>query len=123
MGCTVQELETAARYGLNIVLIVFNDSYWGMYKPFGEILGNPDFGTKLTKVDFARVAEGFGCYGQSVTSLEALPEAFAKAMNAGKPAVINIGVEYTPHPMDFMWPSIILQGFQFPEIERVQAVA
>ncbi len=123
LGCTVQELETAARYGLNIVLIVFNDSHWGMYKPFGEILQNPNFGTKLTQVDFAKVAEGFGCYGQSVVSLEALPKAFAKAMNAGKPAVINVAVEYTPHPMDFMWPSIILHGFQFPEAARMQAVA
>lgn len=123
LGCTVQELETAARYGLNIVVIVLNDSYWGMYKPFGEILQNPNFGTRLTKVDFAKVAEGFGCFGQSVTSLEALPKAFAKALNAGKPCVINVGVEYTPHPMDFMWPSIILHGFQFPEAKRIQAVA
>jgi thiamine pyrophosphate-dependent acetolactate synthase large subunit-like protein len=123
LGCTVQELETAARYGLNIVLIVFNDSYWGMYKPFGEILENPNFGTKLTKVDFAKVAEGFGCYGQSITSLEKLPEAFANALTAGKPAVIDVEVEYTPHPMDFMWPSIILHGFQFPQAERMQAVA
>src|SRR3990172_3786142 len=101
----------------------FNDSYWGMYKPFGEILQNPNFGTRLTKVDFAKVAEGFGCFGQSVTSLEALPKAFAKALNAGKPCVINVGVEYTPHPMDFMWPSIILHGFQFPEAKRIQALA
>jgi thiamine pyrophosphate-dependent acetolactate synthase large subunit-like protein len=123
LGCTVQELETAARYGLNIVLIVFNDSHWGMYKPFGEMLENPNFGTKLTKVDFAKVAEGFGCYGQSITSLEALPEAFASALNAGKPAVIDVEVEFTPHPMDFMWPSIILNGFQFPEADRMRAVA
>jgi acetolactate synthase-1/2/3 large subunit len=123
LGCTVQELETAARYGLNIVLIVLNDSYWGMYKPFGEMLENPNFGTKLTKVDFAKVAEGFGCYGQNLTSLDTLPEAFANAIKAGKPAVINVEVEYTPHPMDFMWPSIILHGFQFPQSDRMQAVA
>ncbi len=123
LGCTVQELETAARYGLNIVLIVFNDSHWGMYKPFGEMLENPDFGTKLTKVDFSTVAKGFGCYGQSISSLEALPEAFASALNSGRPSVIDVEVEYTPHPMDFMWPSIILHGFQFPEAERMQAVA
>ena len=123
LGCTVQELETAARYGLNIVLIVFNDSYWGMYKPFGEILQNPNFGTKLTKVDFAGVAKGFGCHGQHISTLEALPAAFAGALQCGRPAVIDVEVEYTPHPMDFMWPSIILHGFQFPETNRIQAVA
>jgi len=123
LGCTIQELETAVRNKLNIVVIVFNDSYWGMYKPFGEMLENPNFGTKLTTVDFAKVAEGFGCFGQSVTTLEAIPEALAKALNAGKPSLINIGVEYTPHPMDFMWPGIILHGFEFPATERMQAVA
>ncbi len=123
LGCTVQELETAARYGLNIVVLLLNDSYWGMYKPFGEMLENPNFGTKLTKVDFAKVAEGFGCHGQTIKTLEALPAAFEQAMQAGKPAVIDIEVEYTVHPMDFMWPSVILHGFQFPESKRIQAAA
>ena len=123
LGCTIQELETAARYGLNIVVLTFNDSYWGMYKPFGEVLENPNFGTQLTTVDFAKVAEGFGCRGWSVKTLDALPTAFAEAAQAGRPAVIDIEVEYTPHPMDFMWPSIILQGFQFPERDKIRAVA
>ncbi len=125
LGCTIQELETAARYELDIVVVLLNDSHWGMYKPFGEMLENPNFGTKLTQVDFAKVAEGFGCYGQTLNSIEALPAAFQRALTAGKPAVIDIEVEYTPHPMDFMWPSIILHGFQFPEVkqERMQAIA
>lgn len=123
LGCTIQELETAARYGLNIVVVLLNDSHWGMYKPFGEMLSNPNFGTQLTNVDYAKIAEGFGCFGQNLSSIEALPEAFQRALNAGKPAVINVEVEYTPHPMDFMWPSVILHGFQFPEEGRIQAVA
>jgi acetolactate synthase-1/2/3 large subunit len=122
-GCTVQELETAARYELNIVVVVFNDSHWGMYKPFGEALRNPDFGTKLTKVDFAKVAEGFGCHGERISGVDALPDAFQRALGAGKPAVIDVEVEYTPHPMDFMWNDIILHGFQFPEPDKIQAVA
>lgn len=124
LGLTIQELETAARYGLNIVVVLLNDSHWGMYKPFGEMLDNPNFGTQLTKVDFAKIAEGFGCHGQNLSSFDALPDAFHRALTAGKPAVINIEVEYTPHPMDFMWPEVILHGFQFPEVEqeRMQAI-
>jgi len=88
------------------------------------MLENPDFGTQLTSVDFAKVAEGFGCHGQNLSSIEALPAAFQRALTAGKPAVINVEVEYTPHPMDFMWPEVILHGFQFPEVEqeRMQAI-
>jgi hypothetical protein len=46
-------------------------------------------------------------------------------MESKKPAVINVGVDYTPHPMDFLWPNIILDGFQFPEVQKnkMQAVA
>ena len=123
LGCTVQELETAARYALNIVVVVFNDSYWGMYKPFGELLENPDFGTKLTHVDFAKVAEGFGCHGERISGIDALPDAFQRALDAGKPAVVDVEVEYTPHPMDFVWNEIILHGFQFPEADKMRAVA
>lgn len=125
MGMTIQELETASRYGLNVITVVFNDSYWGMYKPFGEILENPDFGTKLSTVDFATVARGFGCYAEDVNDLQSIPDALRRAMDSGKPAVINIGVDFTPHPMDFLWPNIILDGFQFPEPQQkpLKAVA
>lgn len=117
-GMTIQELETAVRYGLKVIVIVFNDSYWGMYKPFGDILDNPAFGTKLTTVDFAKVAQGFGCYAENVTELKELSAAIRRSMESNKPAVINVGVDYTPHPMDFLWPNIILDGFQFPEVQK-----
>jgi len=115
-GMTIQELETSGRYGLNVIIIIFNDSYWGMYKPFGEMLENPCFGTELTTVDFAKVAQGFGCYAEKVTGLQELASAIGRAMQSGKPAVIDVGVDYTPHPMDFMWPNIIMDGFLFPEM-------
>jgi hypothetical protein len=44
-------------------------------------------------------------------------------MDAGKPAVIDVEVEYTPHPMDFMWNEIILHDFQFPVPNKISAVA
>src|SRR3972149_3137698 len=47
-GCTVQELETAARYGLAVINVVCNDSHWGMYKPIEEgVFKNPGMGTRL----------------------------------------------------------------------------
>lgn len=125
MGMTIQELETASRYGLAVIVVVFNDSYWGMYKPFGEMLENPEFGTKLSTVDFATVARGFGCHAEDVNSLADLPGAVQRAMDSGRPAVLNVGVDFTPHPMDFLWPNIILDGFQFPAPQKtaLQAVA
>ncbi len=113
MGCTVQELETAARYGLNTITVIMNDSYWGMYRPLGEMLANDNFGTRLTQVDFSQVARGFGCLGERVTRLEDLPGAFGRAREAGRPAVIDVICDFTPHPMDGFWPQVVLAGINF----------
>lgn len=114
MGMTSQELETAARYGLNVIVICGNDSYWGMYQPLGEqVLGNPRFGTRLTDVNFARVAEGFGCHGERLASIEDLPAAFARAQRCGRPALIDVPVAFTPHPMDEFWVKVVLRGVDF----------
>jgi len=113
MGCTVQELETAARYKLRTTTIVMNDSHWGMYRPLGEMLANQNFGTRLTQVDFAQVAQGFGCHGERVTRLDELPAAFRRAQEAGGPAVIDVHCDFTPHPMDAFWPQVVLAGVNF----------
>lgn len=114
-GCTVQELETAARYGLNVINVVCNDSAWGMYKPIEEkVFKNPRMGTRLGAVNFARVAEGFGCHGERVTRLEELPAAFARARASGKPAVLDVPVRFMPHPMDRLWMEIVFAGVELP---------
>lgn len=121
MGCTVQELETAVRYGLNVITFVFNDSHWGMYRPLSEALMSNDpavFGTTLGDVDFGMVARGFGCYGDKISSLEEIPEAYAKAAASGRPAVIDVVVDFTPHPIDAFWVGHVLDGANLipPEI-------
>ncbi len=116
MGCTIQELETAARYKLNIIVVVFNDSCWGMYLPFGDqVFKNPNFGIHLSNVDFGAIARGFGCHGETVRSLAELKPAFERAAAAGRPAVIDVAVKFAQHPMDYIWPTIVLRGMEFPQ--------
>ncbi len=69
---------------------------------------------------FEKVAEGFGCNGQSVTEIDALSGAFERALTSDRPEIIDVPVEYTPNLMDFMWPEIILHGFLFPERDRLR---
>ena len=112
-GCTVQELETAARYGLNVIVFVFNDSHWGMYRPLAEgvLSNNPSvFGTKLGDVDFAMVARGFGCAGESVTSLEEIPAVYERACASERPFVVDVRVDFTVHPIDEFWVGHVLEG-------------
>jgi thiamine pyrophosphate-dependent acetolactate synthase large subunit-like protein len=114
-GCTLQELETAVRYGLRVINVVCNDSAWGMYKPMEEVVfQNPHMGTRLSSVDFAKVAEGFGCHGERVTRLEDLAPAFARARACGKPAVLDVPVRFAAHPMDRLWGEIVFAGVELP---------
>jgi acetolactate synthase-1/2/3 large subunit len=110
-GLTIQELETAARYQLKTVMIVFNDSHWGMYRPIGEmVFQNQNFGSKLTTVDFAMVAKGFGCQAEQVGTIEELPAAFKRAMAAPGPVLLDVRTDFTPHPMDMFWLEVVMQG-------------
>ncbi len=113
-GCTAQELETAARYGLNVVVVVLNDSFWGMYTPFREMLQNDHLGIKLTNVDFAAVAKGYGCEGHNISTLDELKSAFKNALTANKPRILDVKVNFTPHPQDGYWGQIVLAGMKFP---------
>jgi acetolactate synthase-1/2/3 large subunit len=80
-------------------------------------------GTRLTGVNFARVAEGFGCHGERVTRLEELGPAFARARASGKPAVLDVPVRFTPHPMDRLWMEIVFANVDLPGPSATQAAA
>jgi len=111
MGMTGQELETAVRYEVPVVVVVANDSHWGMYRPLGERLYcNKNFGTKLTDVDFAAVARGYGAQGERVHDVANLSKAVARGFASGRPYVIDVTCNFTPHPVDGFWPAVILAG-------------
>jgi acetolactate synthase-1/2/3 large subunit len=90
------ELETAARYGINIVLVVNNNSALnqeiplvnGAYKGLPNEKGRDIWG--FLDVNFAKVAENMGCVGIRVEKPADLPAALKKAITAGKPVVIDV---------------------------------
>ena len=44
-------------------------------------------------VDFVKLAESFAAYGEQVTQLEDIRPAFERALQSGKPAVVDVIVE------------------------------
>jgi acetolactate synthase-1/2/3 large subunit len=57
------------------------------------------FGQRYVDVDFpdfnfAKCGESFGCYGEVVTESNEIKNALERAKNSGKPAVIDIKMEY-----------------------------
>ncbi|TFG03002.1 MAG: thiamine pyrophosphate-binding protein [Promethearchaeota archaeon] len=88
----VQDLETAVRLGLkNVIFVVANNNSWGMIKSCQNKYKNKHFiDVDLPDFDFAKCAEGFGCYGEVVTDPNELKSALERARISNKPAVIDV---------------------------------
>lgn len=90
----VQELETAVRLKTPIVVLIWNDSCYGLIKwkqmnQFGRP-SNVDFNNP----DFVKLAESFGAEGVRVESAEALLPALRKALDSDSVTVIDCPVDY-----------------------------
>ena len=76
-----QELETAVRLNLNLVVLILDDGAYGMIRWKQAVDHFPDFGLTFGNPDFVRYAESYGAKGTRVTStaglIPALEAAFA----------------------------------------------
>ncbi len=94
-----QELETAARIGLPVISIVLNNSSLGYIRHEQKAFYNGRFvSTEFRRVDFAKVAEGFGCLGIRVEKAEELSGALKQAKNSNGPAVLDVNVDPWAYP-------------------------
>lgn len=96
-GFTLQELDTARRYGLNVINIIHNNASWGIIKS-GQQRHGFELGTSLEGTDYAAIAKAFGCYGERVTQKEEIIPAIERALASNLPAVIDVEVFFDPHP-------------------------
>lgn len=90
-GMTGQELATAVRYGAAIVVLVFNNGMYGTIRMHQErsYPGRVE-ATGLTNPDFAALARAYGCHGEVVARTREFGPALARALAAGRPAVIEL---------------------------------
>ncbi len=101
----VQELSTAVRHHIPVVVIVFNDGAYGNVRNMQKNLhGNRVIGTDLANPDFVRLAESFGVAGRRVVDPEGLRQALEKSLAENEPALIEVPVGEMPSP----WPFIDL---------------
>ncbi len=96
-GCFLmhgQELATAVRHGLNIVVIVVNNAMYGTIRMHQE-RHYPErvSGTDLVNPDFAAYARAFGAHGEVVERTEDFAPAFEQALASGRPAVLELRVD------------------------------
>jgi acetolactate synthase-1/2/3 large subunit len=90
------ELETAARYGINVVIVVNNNSALNQEIPLfntaygGTQRGKADEMWRFRNIDFARVAESLGCAGFRVQNPGELRDLLPRAFSLGRPVVLDV---------------------------------
>ena len=90
-----QEVETAVRLGLNLVVLILNDSAYGMIRWKQEQLGFPDYGLSFANPDFVTYAKSYGATGHRVASSEALIPTLNEAFESGGVHLVDLPVDYS----------------------------
>ncbi|MFL5443476.1 MAG: thiamine pyrophosphate-binding protein [Myxococcales bacterium] len=116
-GCflmTGQELATAVRHRLAIVVIVVNNSQYGTIRMHQERhYPGRVHGTALVNPDFAAYARAFGAHGELVQATAEFAPAFDRALAAGGPALIEIRI-----PEEAITPSTTLAAIRARSLEE-----
>ncbi|WP_404842792.1 acetolactate synthase large subunit [Colwellia sp. BRX10-4] len=90
-----QELETAIRLDLNLVITVLNDNSYGMIRWKQTSSGFADWGLEFNNPDFVKYAESYGATGHRVTSAEDIIATYEKAFSAGGVHLVELPVDYS----------------------------
>jgi acetolactate synthase-1/2/3 large subunit len=88
------ELATAVQYELPIVILLVNNGMYATIRMHQErqYPGRVS-GTDLRNPDFVALAEAYGAFGERVERTADFESAFSRALQSGKPAVLELPVD------------------------------
>ena len=123
-GCfrmNLNELATAARYGIPMIQVVINNHVLGMVRQWQTLFyGKRYSNTTLNDaVDFVKVAEGMGVAGKTVKTREEFEAALSDAFSEDRPFVIDCQIDSD----DKVWPMVapgaaISDAFSEEDLEK-----
>ncbi len=90
-----QEIETAVREKSNVIVIILNDSAYGMIKWEQEGMGFKNFGLDYGNPDFVNYAESYGASGHRITSDRDFTETLNECMVSDGVHIIDCPVDYS----------------------------
>ena len=90
-----QEMETAVRLKLNLVVLIINDSAYGMikWKQAGQEL--PDYGLDFGNPDFVKYAESYGAKGHRINKTEELEKVLNSCYEEKGVHIVDVPVDYS----------------------------
>ncbi len=98
VGFHVTELDTAARYGRPVIVVVLDDQKWGAIALPQEQSYGGEFEMDLPKRDWCKVAEGLGGIGLRAGTAAELGEAVRRSLAENRPALIQVDVRSVLSP-------------------------
>jgi acetolactate synthase I/II/III large subunit len=90
-----QELETAVRLKLNLVVLILQDDAYGMIRWKQAVDKFADFGLTFGNPDFVKYAESYGARGARVESTEAFIPTLQAAFDAGGVHLVTAPIDYS----------------------------
>ena len=93
IGYTIMEMETAAKYRMPIIVIVYNNNAWGTWTGNARSPVTLSLHLFQENVRYDKVAEGLGAHGEYVTQpgdfRAALERCYQVAVKESRPSLIN----------------------------------
>ncbi len=97
-----QELETAVRLDLHLVIIILRDNGYGMIKWKQRGMDFPDFGLDFGNPDFIQYAESYGAKGYRITENGTFTSLLSSCLNAPGVHLIEVPVDYSENEKVFL---------------------
>ncbi len=90
-----QELETAVRLRIPVVVLILNDNAYGFIKWKQQTHGFGDFALDLGNPDFVKYAEAYGAVGMRVEAAHQLAPILQEAFGLVRPVLIECPIDYS----------------------------
>jgi acetolactate synthase-1/2/3 large subunit len=90
-----QEMETAVRLGLNLVVLILEDGAYGMIRWKQAVDRFPDWGLTFDNPDFVKYAEAYGARGWRIEKTEDLVPTLEAAFKEGGVHLVTVPIDYS----------------------------
>jgi acetolactate synthase-1/2/3 large subunit len=97
-----QELETAVRLQLNLVVLIIQDDAYGMIRWKQAVDHFADWGLTFGNPDFVKYADSYGAKGRRVDTAEGLAPALETAFREGGVQLVIVPVDYSENVRVFV---------------------
>jgi acetolactate synthase I/II/III large subunit len=90
-----QELETAVRLKVNLVVLIIEDHAFGMIRWKQAVDQFPDFGMTFNNPDFVKYAQAYGAIGTRVNAVSELRRTLVNAFASGGVQLVIVPIDYS----------------------------